>query len=75
MLHEPEIVGTQIPGLSSGSTAENPKCKKPKNLGKPERPMMRTSSTITRWQKRNWLSWPNCSRTTTVWASELSHLA
>jgi hypothetical protein len=28
--------------------------------------MMRTSSTITRWQRRNWPSWPNCSRTAIV---------
>jgi hypothetical protein len=28
--------------------------------------VMRTSSTITRWQRRNWPSWPNCSRTATV---------
>jgi hypothetical protein len=28
--------------------------------------LMRTSSTITRWQRRNWPSWPNCSRTVIV---------
>jgi hypothetical protein len=28
--------------------------------------MMRISSTITHWQRRNWPSWPNCSRTVTV---------
>jgi hypothetical protein len=28
--------------------------------------VMRTSSTITRWQRRNWPSWPNCSRRVTV---------
>ena len=31
-----------------------------------DKQMMRTSSTITRWQRRNWPSWPNCSRTVTV---------
>jgi hypothetical protein len=40
------------------------------NGGGPVRPadggVMRTSSTITRWQRRNWPSWPNCSQTTTV---------
>jgi hypothetical protein len=28
--------------------------------------VMRTSSTITRWQRRNWPSWPNCSQMATV---------
>jgi hypothetical protein len=28
--------------------------------------MMRTSSTITYWQRRNWTSWLNCSRTVTM---------
>jgi hypothetical protein len=28
--------------------------------------LMRTSSTITHWQRRNWPSWPNCSQTATM---------